>query len=370
MGPVDARAGPVAVTGANGYIATHVVRELLGAGFEVRACVRNPGDPAKTEFLAAMAEEAGCRGRLSFARGDLLEDGSYDAAFAGCAAIVHAAAVVDLSGKNPGRIIEPSVRGTNNVLASVRKAGTVRRFVHISSVAAILDAGAPTSKAIFTEEDFNRSSSAETGDPYGYAKRVAEEAVWEAARSESFDAVVLNPSVVIGPVFCKAHTKASVSRIRNLVFKRANWIPHLIEFVDVRDIAAASLVSLTRGPAAGHRFILSNDAGLQLVTDPASIIDTHFPHLGVGGSLSYISYRVGANLIMPLLKALFQVPVLGRLIAPNEFQRGYVVRGGCAFSNLRSKEILGLEYRSHEESVRDSVESMLTGGFIKVRPAL
>ena len=361
----------MAVTGANGYVAAWAVRELLGAGYEVRACVRDPKDPAKTGFLAALAKDAGCEVRLSFARGDLLEAGSYDAAFAGCAAVVHAAAVVDLSGKDAARIVEPSVRGTHNVLESARKAGTVRRFVHISSVAAILDASAPSIKGCFTEEDFNRSSQPETGDPYGYAKRVAEEAVWEAAASSRFDAVVLNPSVVLGPVLCKAHTKASVVTVRNIVFRRANWTPYHVEFVDVRDVAAACRAALETRSGAGCRFILSSDAGLRLITDPANIVQKHFPELNVG---SVMSYRVGAQLIVPLLRRLFSLPVIGSLVARvsqcNEFQRAYVARGGCAFSNARSKEVLGVEYRPYETTVRDSVDSMLNGGFIKVRPSL
>ena len=357
----------MAVTGANGYVAAWAVRELLGAGYEVRACVRDPKDPAKTGFLAALAKDAGCEVRLSFARGDLLEAGSYDAAFAGCAAVVHAAAVVDLTRKDAARIVEPSVRGTHNVLESARKAGTVRRFVHISSVAAILDASAPSNKGCFTEEDFNRSSQPETGDPYGYAKRVAEEAVWEAAASSRFDAVVLNPSVVLGPVLCKAHTKASVVTVRNIVFRRANWTPYHVEFVDVRDVAAACRAALETRSGAGHRFILSSDAGLRLNTDPANIIQKHFPELNVG---SVMSYRVGAQIIMPLVRRIFSIPVIGGLVAPSEFQRAYVARGGCAFSNARSKEVLGVEYRPYEATVRDSIDSMLSGGFIKVRPSL
>ncbi len=104
--------GPVLVTGGNGYIASWLVKRLLERGFDVRATVRDPADPRKTEHLLAMAEESS--GTLSLFRADLLEPGAFDRAMAGCAIVFHTASPVVVRGvENPVReLIEPATQGT------------------------------------------------------------------------------------------------------------------------------------------------------------------------------------------------------------------------------------------------------------------
>src|SRR5690242_11294829 len=128
----------VVVTGSNGFIGSHVVKTLLQRGFSVRAVVRDPNDATKTQFLRDVAKQINADKRLSFYSGDLLQPNSYDTAFNGADAVVHTAAVVDLrSGADAMEtIVAPSVKGAHNVLESVRKALTVKRIVHTSSIAA------------------------------------------------------------------------------------------------------------------------------------------------------------------------------------------------------------------------------------------
>ena len=133
----------VAVTGASGFIGAHIVRVLLERGYTVHACVRNKDDP-KNKFLLDMAQQhydatAGGE-RLRLFSATLLDDGAYDAAFAGADAVIHAAAVLAIGGtQDPQKdMVDPSTRGTLNVLRSVEKSG-VRHYVHTSSVAAVVN---------------------------------------------------------------------------------------------------------------------------------------------------------------------------------------------------------------------------------------
>ena len=219
-GPLRRRGETVAVTGANGFVAAHCVRRLLEAGYAVRACVRDPAAAAKTQFLRDLAARAGASDRLAFFRGDLGEPGSYDAALEGADAVIHAAAVVLLSGsKDPeNEIVAPAVEGTRNVLESAKRSSTLRRFIQLSSVAAVYDMRRPPGH-VFTEADVNDFSTVANGDAYGCGKSEAEKLVWEAARGGGlgFDVVALNPSVVIGPVLAKAHTKASPIFVRQML---------------------------------------------------------------------------------------------------------------------------------------------------------
>lgn len=75
-----------------------------------------------------------------------------------------------MDSKDPQKdIVDPSVKGTENVLASVAKSGTIKRFVQTSSVAAVQSFDKPEDH-VFTEEDWNTWSTVANGDAYGFAK--------------------------------------------------------------------------------------------------------------------------------------------------------------------------------------------------------
>ena len=87
MPAVTSSNGPVAVTGASGYIGAHTIIALLKRGYEVRACVTDLTNPDKTEFLKKMNDEH--EGSISLHQANLLEAGSYDDVFAECSAVLH-----------------------------------------------------------------------------------------------------------------------------------------------------------------------------------------------------------------------------------------------------------------------------------------
>ena len=132
ISPAD---GPVAVTGASGYIGSWVVRDLLGEGYRVRACVRDAARPEKVDHLLDLAD--GRRGRIEIHEGDLWKRGSYDRPFADCAAVIHVAAPLGYNGENPQQTYDGCFVQTEHVLGSILKAGTVQRVVYTSSFAAV-----------------------------------------------------------------------------------------------------------------------------------------------------------------------------------------------------------------------------------------
>ena len=103
----------VAVTGANGYIGSHIVRVLLEKGWKVRAVVRDPGNPAKVAHLKALPHAVEL---LEFAKGELSEE-DYVKAFAGCRAVIHAASPYIYTAEDPDRdIVQPAIKGANRSL--------------------------------------------------------------------------------------------------------------------------------------------------------------------------------------------------------------------------------------------------------------
>eukprot|EP00301_Raphidiophrys_heterophryoidea_P018569 c3570_g1_i1.p1 GENE.c3570_g1_i1~~c3570_g1_i1.p1 ORF type:complete len:372 (-),score=109.96 c3570_g1_i1:134-1213(-) len=351
--------GVVAVTGASGFIGSHICKALLENGFSVRAVVRDKDNQEKTAHLRKLADDCSRSDAISFYSGDLLIENSYDEAFLGCDAVVHSAAVVEIgTTSNPQRdIVDPSVLGTQNVLKSLAKASSIKRLVFTSSVAAVHSPIGKRDGYMFTEADYNEYSTI-ANDAYGYAKREAEfEAMGIKNDSKDgnkderkFDAVSINPGVVLGPCLTKQHTKSSAVLIRQIIYgnKMDNY---RCSFVDVRDVALAHVRALTLPEATGSRFIAVCDAPPMTTCDLAPIAQSLFPQYA--------------------LTAVPSVGWMGWVAAKwlgyvGEFQIAMVERT-LPFSNEKARTVLGVQFRPLEETVRDTVTSMIDSGWIKPR---
>ncbi len=152
---------PVLVTGANGYVASWLVKMLLKEGMTVHAAVRNPDDKKKVAHLDAIAENAA--GKIKYFSADLLKMGSYNEAMTGCELVFHTASPFTFNFTDAQRdLIDPAVLGTQNVLEAANRIPSVKRVVLTSSCAAIYSDGTDVAKAkngTLTEELWNTSAS-------------------------------------------------------------------------------------------------------------------------------------------------------------------------------------------------------------------
>lgn len=336
----------VAVTGANGFIGAHAVYCLLKEGYSVRAVVRDPNNKLKYGFLEDLATELNASARLKLYPGDLFKSDSYDEAFIGADAVIHTAAVVELFDKTDAanKVVKPSVEGTQNVLRSINKAKSVRRYIHTSSAITIQSFDKPEDH-IFTEHDWNTWSTIENGDAYGYAKTTAEKLVWEKDVLCNADLVVLNPMVVIGPVLTKVHTKSTAVFLRQILHN-GSMLNFSCSFVDVRDVAQGFIKALQTPKAGGERFLLVKSKPMYTI-DLVPIAQKALPE-----------YKLHAYPKPPLfiISLLAYFPSLGRSIM-SDFEY-YGLTKQIKFDNSKSKEILGITYRPLEETVKDTIVSM------------
>ena len=203
--------GAILVTGAAGFIGSHVVRELLSQGHSVRATVR---DPVNAEFLKELPGAE----NLEIVKMDLLERGSVDAAVTGCDDVIHCAAALYVGVKDAQKeVVDPSIQGTQNLLDAIDACGGVNRFVHTSSVAAVRRTGYDNGRT-FTQEDWCDNATVDS-NAYGMAKAGAEKLAREgsASKSEAPRYVSINPCVVFGPVMAERHLKGSMTIIDHLL---------------------------------------------------------------------------------------------------------------------------------------------------------
>jgi len=200
----------------------------------------------------------GATERLELFQADLLDEGSFDTAIAGCAYVLHVASPYVLDVADAQRdLVDPAVAGTHNVLGACVRASTVTRVVLTSSVAAVTDE--PESDRVLTEADWNTRSTL-TRNPYYLSKVLAEKEAWAFVEREkpAFDLVAINPFAIIGP----AHTKAvnpSSGVVRSAL---TGGFPVIFDLswglVDVRDVADAHIAALET-PAASGRYLCAGD---------------------------------------------------------------------------------------------------------------
>ncbi|KAB1224850.1 Tetraketide alpha-pyrone reductase 1 [Morella rubra] len=191
----------VCVTGGSGYVASWLVNLLLRRGYTVKATVRDPNDPKKTEHLLALD---GAKERLQLFKADLLEEGCFDPIVEGCQGVFHTASPVFFVASNPqSEIIDPAVKGTLNVLRSCAKAPSVKRVVITASMASVMCNGKPlTPEVVLDETGFQ----IQLDNWYALSKTLAEESAWKFSEDHGIDLVTICPGFCIGPLIQPAPT--------------------------------------------------------------------------------------------------------------------------------------------------------------------
>ena len=340
--------GPVAVTGASGYVASHVVRELLARGATVHATVRNPTDKAKVAHLHKAAE--GAPGTLKLFAADLLAEGSFAEALAGCVAVIHTASPFLITTiKDPQKdLVDPALLGTRNVLNTASKTPSVRRVVLTSSVVAMYDgpSDAAAKGRPLNDSDWNETSSL-TNNPYGYSKTVAEREAWALAKAQSqWHLVVVNPGFVMGPSLTPRNDSASIDFLLGLIngkYSSGMW-EFYTAWVDVRDVAIAHVEAALRADAEGRHPLVSANTGIWAAIE---LLRTDF-----ASKLRLPGRRV------PKWAAYLAAPVMG-------LSWGYVTKTvdiAFSFDGSRATQRLGLNYRPLRDTLRDHVEQLIRDG--------
>ncbi|KAF9457365.1 hypothetical protein BDZ94DRAFT_1273374 [Collybia nuda] len=340
----------VLVSGANGYIAIWVVRTLLERGYAVRGTVRSA---EKGRFLSELFKSYGDKFEIAVVE-DITKDGAFDEAVKGVDAIEHLASPFHLNADDPQEIIGPAVKGTVGILHSVLKnAPGVKRIVVTSSCAAVLTIS--KEPRIFTEENWNEQATKEIEEKgrnamniskYRASKTLAERAAWDFHKENkskiNWDLVVINPPFVFGPAIHDAPTINSLSTSSHQFYDAV-----LVEgfktnealategscWVDVRDLGEGHVRALEKEAAGGERIIIS--AGPYVWQDWVDVANSLSPSpIPSHKSLPRGNPGGGKNAI--------------HLIQYNTEKEG---------------KILGLKYRSKEETTRDTLADFEARGW-------
>jgi dihydroflavonol-4-reductase len=227
------------VTGATGFVGSHVARVLAEQGADLRLLVRSSSDLRNIEDLKAER-----------VIGDLRDPASLKKAVSGCDAVFHVAADYRLWVRDPDEMYRSNVEGTRAVLEAARESG-VRRVVYTSSVATM----GFTSNGHIADENSPVSLANMIGT-YKRSKFMAEQVAVEAARS-GMDVVVVNPTTPVGERDIKPTPTGRIV-VDFLKKKFPAYVDTGLNLVDVTECARGHVAALEKG-RSGERYILGGE---------------------------------------------------------------------------------------------------------------
>ncbi|GLJ22311.1 hypothetical protein SUGI_0419750 [Cryptomeria japonica] len=316
----------VCVTGAGGFLGSWIVNLLLQRGYNVRGTVRDVGD-AKNAHLKSLE---GAKERLKLLNAVLSDYDSLFTAINGCTGVFHTACPVPSHRvSNPeAEMVNPSVKGTLNVLKACSVA-KVKRVIMTSSVVAVFVNPNRPMDALLDESCWSDPEYCEaTENWYFMSKTVSEKNAWNCSKEFGLDLITICPSLILGPML-QPNTNASCLFIIKLLTCASDTHDNKMHnIVDVRDCAKAHLLAYET-PAAAGRFICT--AHTITTKELFHILQKLYP------KYNYPKNFVDAESLTP---------------------------GGAQLSNRKLQE-LGLEFVNLEETLVDTVECLQKRSVLK-----
>jgi dihydroflavonol-4-reductase len=245
------------LTGATGFVGSHVAREAAARGAALRLLVRRTSNLANLEGLGSGIETV---------TGDLLDPESLRTAIRGCDGVLHVAADYRLWVRDPDTMYRTNVEGTRALLHIAREEG-VPRCVYTSSVATM---GFKTDGTIVDEN--TPVTLDDMIGPYKRSKFLAEQVALEAGRAGQ-SAIVLNPTTPIGPNDVKPTPTGRIV-VDFLNKKFPAYVDTGLNLVDVREVARTHVDALEPNTGRpGERYILGGEnLTLKQILDKMSAI--------------------------------------------------------------------------------------------------
>ena len=233
------------VTGANGFIGSNLVHELLSRGHRVKALVR-PG-----------SEEHSLLGqKIDRVTGDLSDRSLLEREIAGCDWCFHLAASYHLWMRNYAPMYAANVDGTRNVLEAAGRAGCAK-IIYTSTVGCI---GLPQASngTIVPATEADVASEAQMTSHYKRSKFQAEAVAMELFRKKGLPIIIVNPSAPVGPGDVKPTPTGQI--IVDFLNRRLPaYLETGLNWVHVRDVAIGHILAAERGKL-GQRYILGQSA--------------------------------------------------------------------------------------------------------------
>ncbi|KAJ8643681.1 hypothetical protein MRB53_005429 [Persea americana] len=192
-----------------------------------------------------------------------MEEGSFDGAIMGCVGVFHTASpVAGVSGDPKGKVLDPAINGTLNVLRSCKKNPSLKRVVITSSSAAVrnrrdgIEPNIPLDESSWCNVDVDFCQRFKVW--YSLSKTLAERAAWEFAKENNIDLVTVLPSFLVGPSLPTdlSSTASDILALLRGESEKFSWYGRM-GFVDIDDVARCHIL-VFEDPSAEGRYLCSS----------------------------------------------------------------------------------------------------------------
>lgn len=267
----------ILVTGATGFLGTHLLQKLGEQSETVRALYHK--SVPTTDF----------GNHVEWQQGNLLDTVEIESAMKGVKKVIHCAAIVSFDSRKSKEMIAQNEAITANIV-NAALISNVEKFVHISSIAALgrtilLD---KSLKQLIIDEETSWTESKQNS-AYAESKYHAELEVWRGM-AEGLNAIILNPSVILG----EGDWNKGSAQLMQVVAKEFPWFTEGINgWVDVKDVVEAILLSLNSN-IDRERFIINNGnyAYKDIFTKMALALNKNPPHKKAGKWMTELVWRI------------------------------------------------------------------------------
>ncbi len=335
----------ILVTGGTGLVGAHLLYELTNSGQRVKALRRPQSNTnwVRKIFSYYCTNVDELFNRIDWVEGDILDYLSLEEALKGVTGIFHCAAIVSFHGDDNDMMLNNNVKGTANLIDAAIHNG-VSRFCHVSSIAAL---GKTQDGSEITEETYWTPSKRKSG--YSLSKFFSEMEVWRGIE-EGLDAVIVNPSIIMGP----GNWEIGSPKLFQSIWKGLNYYTKGISgFVDVRDVVKAMI-------------LLMDDRQFEQVKNQRFILNA--------GNLSYQDFfnKIADGLNKPRPRSFasdVKLHIAWRMAKAASFftgKRPLITRDAVSGSNQKNQysgekitKTNGFEYRSLDSSISDIAEIFL-----------
>jgi dihydroflavonol-4-reductase len=312
----------IAITGANGHVGINLCSTLQEMGHYVRALNH------KNDFGLKHIN-------VDSFKGDLLNQDSLQSFLLDIDVVVHLAAKISIKGDPDGSIQKINVDGTRNILESARQRG-VKKFIHFSSIHTFQQE--PLNEVL----DERRAIVDSNAFAYDRSKAEGEKIVLAAAK-DGYDAVVLCPSAIIGPMDYEP------SLIGTAMLELFNHqIPALVpggyNWVDVRDVVNGCIAAIWKG-RRGEKYLLSGH--WRSLKDVSTLITKYTGMKTTSRVMPFLVAQVGLPFI-----TLFSRISGGKPLYTRESLH-IIKNGNRNISNSKARNELDFCPRTLEDTIRD-----------------
>lgn len=330
----------ILVTGATGLVGSHLLYELLKKEEKVKALRRRSSDTGHVLkiFGYYTDEHEKLYSRIEWVEGDVSDKGSLEVAFKDVTRVYHTAAMISMDSADSTEMMKINVEGTANIV-NLCLEKKISKLCFVSSVAAL---GKRTAPDIVDENVLWKAGKKKI--TYSSTKFNAEIEVWRGM-AEGLEAVIVNPSIIIGP---GARGKGSMAMFDKIAKGLKFYTHGVTGYVDIRDVVKA-MILLMESDEKGERFILNSEnlSYKEIFGMIAQALNKPAPNIYANRFMTGFVWR------LDWLKNKFTG---GTHLITKE--TATIAHRKTLFSNEKVRKVLGIDFRPIYKSIEETAEKM------------